>query len=503
MDSMETRLCPYCSSRHPMTSRVCPSTGLELNWTMPICPSCGSELRPGAHFCYACGALTSAEPVKPAPRAARPVDAMPAAGRAEDAPPGGTAEAPAPGRPPSIETNPALGQAHAPALSARLATQPGPASAQSSRGRRALLILGSVLTAAAALAAVWLVGNRPSATADPAVGSPLPVSAVNATNTATPTHVASTATPVVKPSATPTSASQPAAAFTTTPTPTEPTPEYSLAFVSNHEPDTAIYLMDPDRPAEVFRVPYPEDYEIVTHPAFCGDRVAFEAADRSLSLPIWVFLYDLATGEISPIEIDGETPERMRQPRCSPDGRLLAATTFRAGRRSLTFIDLASGAVYAQIPAGIYANLGFVSWPLDQDLSIWMGVRASGYFDVNETSGGLSDPPGITRMLAQGKYPAVSPDGNRLAFFCGNLLYLCMADFPSLELRFQIPISYFKRIDQKEVPANAAWTASGEWLYFSSSILGNWDVYRMQADGSRVQNLTETWSSDEYLPAAR
>lgn len=473
---------------------------------MPICPSCGSELRPGARYCYACGAPTSGEPVKLSPRTARPVHTAPGAGEAEDAASGGAAEAHAPGHhPPSIETNPALGQARAPALSARLTTPSVPASAQTNRGRRPLLILSAVLTAAAALAAVWLLGNRPPAAADPLIGSPLPISAAHATNTNTPTHIASTATAttVITPSAAPTSESRPAASFTATPTPTQPPPQYSLAFVSNHEPDTAIYLMDPDRPAEAFRVPYPKDYEIVTHPAFCGDRIAFEAADRSLNLPIWVFLYDLASGEISPIEIDGEIPERMRQPRCSPDGRLLAATTFRAGRRSLSFIDLERGVVYAQIPAGIYANLGFASWPLEQDLSIWMGVRASGYFDVNETTGSRSDPPGITRILAQGKYPAVSPDGSRLAFFCGNLLYLCMADYPSLELRFQIPISYFKQIDKKEVPANAAWTASGEWLYFSSSILGNWDVYRMQADGSRVQNLTENWSSDEYLPAAR
>lgn len=278
---------------------------------------------------------------------------------------------------------------------------------------------------------------------------------------------------------------------------------YSLAFFSNHDPDPGIYLMDPENPEDVRRVPFPAEYEIVSQPTFCGGRLAFEAADRSLNLPTWVFLYDLQADDLQPVAIAAGAPERMSQPRCSPDGRFLAVTTFQAGLRSLSFINLDDGTIAAQIPAGDYANLGFATWPQAGDVVVWMGVRSSGYFDINSTTSILAVPPGQTKMLAQGKYPAISPDGSRLGFFCGNLLNLCMAAYPSLELLFRIPVSYFKQINKKDVPATAAWTADGQWLYYSSSILGNWDVYRMHPDGSQIQNLTEAWTSDEFLPAAR
>jgi Tol biopolymer transport system component len=70
-------------------------------------------------------------------------------------------------------------------------------------------------------------------------------------------------------------------------------------------------------------------------------------------------------------------------------------------------------------------------------------------------------------------------------------------------LLFQIPVSYFKQVDRKEAPASAAWSSDGKWVYFSSSISGSWDIYRMRPDGSMIQNLTEDWPSDELMPAAR
>ena len=97
----------------------------------------------------------------------------------------------------------------------------------------------------------------------------------------------------------------------------------------------------------------------------------------------------------------------------------------------------------------------------------------------------------------------LSPDGTRLAYFCGNLSNLCMVEWPSLKTLFQMPISYFKPINKKPAPATAAWSLDGAWVYFSSSISGNWDIYRMRPDGSQVQNLTEGSSADELMPSAR
>jgi hypothetical protein len=132
-----------------------------------------------------------------------------------------------------------------------------------------------------------------------------------------------------------------------------------------------------------------------------------------------------------------------------------------------------------------------------------MGTRINGFYDINRVRNYLDSSARKIKTFANGKYPAISPDGSRLAFFCGNLLYLCVAQVPSGEILFQLPISYFKLVDDLPVPATASWSSDGRWLYFTSSITGNWDIYRVRADGSLVQNLTEAWRTDEYMPTAR
>jgi hypothetical protein len=191
--------------------------------------------------------------------------------------------------------------------------------------------------------------------------------------------------------------------------------------------------------------------------------------------------------------------ERAVQPGCSPDGRYLAVTAFRSGRWYLNVSDRQEETVLVERLAGEYSNLGYVTFLPEELQYFWMGVRASGYFDIMQTAVQTDR----TWLIGQGKHPAVAPDGSRLVYFCGNLLHLCMFERETNELLFQIPISYFKKINEKNIPATAAWSQDGQWVYFSSSILGNWDVYRMHPDGSQMQNLTEAWTSDEYMPAAR
>lgn len=277
---------------------------------------------------------------------------------------------------------------------------------------------------------------------------------------------------------------------------------HGLAFSSNRDGSFKIYLMNPEKPGEWHLMPFPTDYESVAWPSFCGERLAFEAEDRSLNLPRWIFLFDLATQAVEPLEIKESPPMRAYSPGCSPSGRHMTASVMREGRWYLDTIDLEKGLVLAEQSSGGYPQFGFASWPASEDFFIWMGIKDSGYFDINRTTNPASGPA-RTNVMAQGRYPAISPDGTKLAFFCGNLSNLCMAEWPSVKLLFQMPISYFKLINQKNVPASVAWSVNGEWVYFSSSINGNWDIYRMHPDGSQVQNLTEGSTADEIMPTAR
>jgi len=261
--------------------------------------------------------------------------------------------------------------------------------------------------------------------------------------------------------------------------------------------------MDPDHPEHWQVVPLPENYETTAWPSFCGDSVAFEARDRSFTLPLWVFVFNLERRQLEPLSVADELPERLMHPGCSPSGKWMALSAFRGGEWSLSLYDFATKRVIAERPAGEYASVGFAAWPQAEDRFFWMGTRASGYFDINETRLIGEKDISAPHLVAQGKYPAVSPDGKRMASFCGNLLYLCMVDSVKNTILYQIPINYFKQVDQKEAPASVAWSSDGKWVYFSSSTSGNWDIYRMRPDGSMIQNLTEDWASDELMPTAR
>lgn len=261
--------------------------------------------------------------------------------------------------------------------------------------------------------------------------------------------------------------------------------------------------MNAEQPQELYSVPLPEGYEIGNWPAFCGESIAFEAQDRALTLPRWIFLYHLSDQSIRPLEIKELKPLRMRTPTCSPDGHYLAVSAYLDGRWELIVSELDTGAVVSRIHDPDYPVLGNATWPNDQQAVWWMGTRINGFYDINETRKFQDSDLMQTRTFAKGKYPAIAPDGSRLAFFCGNLLYLCVARVSSAEMLFQIPISYFKLIDDLPVAATASWASDGQWLYFASSITGNWDIYRVRADGSQVQNLTEDWLTDEFMPSAR
>jgi len=275
-----------------------------------------------------------------------------------------------------------------------------------------------------------------------------------------------------------------------------------LMFISNRDQDFKAFVINPDQPEEWVPVPLPEEYELIHWPTFCGQRIAYESEDRSLNLPRWVFIYDPASQDIQAIKFAGRPTERASLPRCSLDGQYMALMAMHNGRWYLNVIETESGKVLFEQPMGSYAQLGFASWSSKTDEFLWMGIKNTGYYDINLTSNLNTGKSVRTVRVTEGKYPAISPDGTRLAYFCGNLSHLCMIEWPSKKTLFQIPVSYFKTIDEPAVSATVAWSSDGAWVYFSSSVTGNWDIYRMHPDGSQIQNLTEGSTADELLPSA-
>ena len=142
---------------------------------------------------------------------------------------------------------------------------------------------------------------------------------------------------------------------------------------------------------------------------------------------------------------------------------------------------------------------GYASWYPD-DNQMFSMAHIEGVFNIRYSIGLLSGSPSITSYVP-GKYPAVSPNGNYLAYMCGENLNLCLRDLRTGSEQTLYTIEYL-RINDVRMPSNPVWSADGQWIYFSSANSGDWDIYRIHSNGSGLENLTDDWgSSNELTPA--
>jgi Tol biopolymer transport system component len=47
------------------------------------------------------------------------------------------------------------------------------------------------------------------------------------------------------------------------------------------------------------------------------------------------------------------------------------------------------------------------------------------------------------------------------------------------------------------------WSSDGEWIYFSSAMDSDLDIFRVRPDGTDLQNMTPDWTSNEIMPALK
>jgi hypothetical protein len=158
--------------------------------------------------------------------------------------------------------------------------------------------------------------------------------------------------------------------------------------------------------------------------------------------------------------------------------------------------DLAGG--FEWIP-GNTPSFGYASWPQSESFFLSM-TTIEGEFYILHTSNytGIS----VIQTIAKGKYPAVAPDGARFVYRCSNQSYLCIQDVELTVSRLLTPVQSINVLGQM-LSTTAWWSRDGNWIYFSSALDGDWDIYRIRPDGSDLQNLTGDWPTNELMPALR
>ncbi len=286
--------------------------------------------------------------------------------------------------------------------------------------------------------------------------------------------------------------------------PTSPPPvgDYDLAFASDRTGVMQIFLMDTKDPNHFTSLPIPTGYNWAWWPSFCADWIAAEVQDYNGSSIQWIYLLYPSSGETTRFEPQGSF-DSLGVPRCSPDGRYLSFSAAQGKQWPMFMNEIASGELTKIFQSRI---AGYVSWPTAVDHFYFMSIETTGKPFIIQPVLNFFSLSGwnIGPQIAEGKYPAVSPDGSYLAYICRNTDYLCIIELSSGNSILDYRVNYVKvKYKNKDitVPSTAMWSVDGQWLYFSSVEGGDWDIFRMRSDGSGVENLTQDWPSNELTPA--
>jgi TolB protein len=256
-------------------------------------------------------------------------------------------------------------------------------------------------------------------------------------------------------------------------------------------------------------------------------RIAFVSAMSRTAKEIYVMDYDGASHSA----LTGNQSINL-SPRWSPDGRLLAYTSYRNGNPDLFVLNFDSGRrdVLSAQP-GLNATPGWS--PDGQWLALAMSASGGTNLFLMPKSGGARKPittgPAISvspsfspngrqitfnsdrggtpqiyvtdvdgsnlrRVTFQGTYnasPRWSPRGEKIVFMCrfgGNHICLINPDSSGLQ--------QLTSVGNNEEPT---WSPDGRHIAFTSTRTGQREVFVMHADGSEQRRLTNN-GRENYLP---
>ena len=252
--------------------------------------------------------------------------------------------------------------------------------------------------------------------------------------------------------------------------------------------------MDPDNPGSYRMLENPSGYDWSRLPSFCGSKVAVEAWDSSSAQIQWIYLLDPYGGGAQ--RFNDPSFNALGVPRCSPDSRLIAYSGKSGSNWSLVVREYDGGSPVQVSNARI---AGWASWLPSNDRFYFMSATGDNPFVISEaylSAGNWYQGA----QIVEGKYPAVSPNGRYLAYYCNNSLDICIAEISPWRVIAQLD-GDTKKVNGQAVPISLMWSGDSQWLYYSALGGPDLDIFCVRPDGSSPTNMTEAWDSDEFNPA--
>lgn len=285
------------------------------------------------------------------------------------------------------------------------------------------------------------------------------------------------------------------------PTPAPALSNYDLAFVSDRDGNLRPFVFNTNNPTDYKSFDNPPGYEKTIWPTFCGGKLAVEASGANVTQ--WVYLYD-ESGQPYPWN-HPKSASLLGMPRCSPNGQYLAYTAKAGDYADIYIAEVNSGEILHKPDSHSYGKLAvYTSWLGDSSTFIFEMVT-----QPNETFlsvSGFPSAPTSPRQISLGSNGVLarfSPDGSQVAFSC-NDGQLCVSNLNNGSVKSIYQTTWNDQVTPEWIiKVSPVWSADGQWIYFASVEGGDWDILRIRPDGNGLQNLTESWTSNEITPATR
>lgn len=289
-----------------------------------------------------------------------------------------------------------------------------------------------------------------------------------------------------------------------------PETAYDFAFVSIQDEEYKLYISSSSDMSLAREIPLPPGYEFARWPSWCGDRLYIEVDDADGIEPQRIFIVDPFMGTEEMWRPTDPGFGNLATPGCTSDGRSLAYAAYREGRYQLEVSDLLNNRrTFMASIADVH--FGNPTWSSSTGELIFMGFYDNEYrlWRVSVDTGREPNELSLLNTVDGGTiheslYPALSPDGLRVAFICSmDDWRLCVHDLTTWQTQWlhKITASYIE--GTLSAPGTPSWSPDGEWILFATEDDGDRDIYRIRPDGSDLENLTTDWLGTELMPTWR